>query len=89
MELEDWVFPYTSASSARSRCYRLGIGILDWLDGVLTHHTPRIVCVPPGVHLSWSPRRRRWIQFSRRDELIARQSIYGLSDKEARWEDQA
>lgn len=64
--------------------------LLDALDTVLDRLRgggPIIACVPPGIHKRWSPSRSRWIQFNREDELIVRQSIYALTEAEARWDD--
>ena len=58
-----------------------------WQDVAKNEEGPIIVCVPPGVHYRYYPKRNVAEQFSREDELICRQSIYGLSEEEARWDE--
>ena len=58
-----------------------------WQEQEMNEEGPIIVCVPPGIHYRYYPRENRAEQFSREDELICRQSIYGLSEEEARWDE--
>ena len=62
--------------------------VKQWLRAwLLKHeHNPTIRCTPPGVHSFWCERVGGWVPFCRRDELITRQSIYGLSLEEAEWD---
>ena len=59
-----------------------------WQEQEKNEEGPVIVCVPPGIHYAVYPKEGRAEQFSREDEITTRMSIYGLTEAEARWDDE-